>query len=372
MKLHDRAHSAISPTPAYSLGRDYLLWIFVAALVVLSVLVPPKISDYFTLVDWPTIAALLGLMMIAKGVELSGGLHRAAQAIAARVVSERRLALFLVAGSGLAAMLLTNDIVLFVVVPLTLELGEYAALPLRRLVIFEALAVNAGAMLTPIGNPQNIFLWQHSGVGFGVFVAHMFVPFVIAEACLLALTAAAFPGRCVVMDQAGAKADVNRRTLVTSVLLFAPFLVLADWGYTAAALALVAGVFVFRSPRLLRRVDWPLIAVFILMFIDLGLLARYRPLAAFDLASPENVYIAGALVSQVVSNVPAAILLAARSADWTAIAWGVNVGAFGLVIASFASLIALRLGHQRGSYLAFHAWSLPFFFVVGTLTWLWI
>ncbi|MGH8273922.1 MAG: SLC13 family permease [Gammaproteobacteria bacterium] len=348
------------------------MWVFFAAFVVLVALAPQNVTDYIALVDWPTIATLLGLMILAKGVEASGWLHRAARMIATRIVSERRLALFLVAGSALAAMLLTNDIVLFVVVPLTLGLGEVARLPLRRLIIFEALAVNAGAMLTPIGNPQNIFLWQRSGVGFGVFVAHMLAPFVIAGLCLVALTAVAFSARRIVVNRVQSGPPVDQRLLVVSALLFAPFLALADLHYTAAALALVAIVFLTFFARLLRRIDWALIAVFVLMFIDLGLLARYRPLAVFDLSRPENLYVAGAIVSQIVSNVPAAILLATHSSDWPAIAWGVNIGAFGFVIASLANLIALRLGRQRGSYLAFHAWSLPFFVVVGSLVWLWL
>ncbi|MGH8160708.1 MAG: SLC13 family permease, partial [Gammaproteobacteria bacterium] len=241
-----------------------------------------------------------------------------------------------------------------------------------RLVIFEALAVNAGSMLTPIGSPRNIFLWQHSGVGFGVFVAHMAVPFVVAGLCLLAWTIVAFSRRRIVVKRTLPRPPVNHPLLAASALLFAPFLVLADLHYTAAALALVAVVFVVFSPRLLRRIDWPLIVVFILMFVDLGLLARYRPLAGFDLSSPANLYVAGALVSQIISDVPTAILLAAHSSNWAAIAWGVNVGAFGVVIASLANLIAIRLGRQRGSYLAFHVWSLPFFVVVGALVWLWL
>jgi Na+/H+ antiporter NhaD/arsenite permease-like protein len=97
-------------------------------------------------------------MMLAKGVEASGWLDRVGRATIARVASERALALVLIAGSALAAMLLTNDIVLFAVVPLTLGLGRIARLPLCRLVIFEALAVNAGAMLTRI---------SHQGMGKG-------------------------------------------------------------------------------------------------------------------------------------------------------------------------------------------------------------
>ncbi len=345
---------------------------FVAALAVLAALAPHKIPSYFTLVNWPTIATLLGLMILTKGVERSGWLHQIGRIIVARIASERMLALFLVFGSAFAAMLLTNDIALFVVVPLTLGLGELAVLPLRRLVIFEAIAVNAGSMLTPIGNPQNIFLWQQSDVSFGAFMAHMLAPFFIANLCLLLMTFAAFSARRIAVNPAQSPSAIRKPLLAVSALLYVPFLVLADLHHPAFALALVAVVFLFAFPKLLRKIDWPLLLVFVLMFIDLGLLGQYSFPGSLNLAHPETLYVTGALVSQVISNVPAAILLATHSSDWGTIAWAVNVGALGLVIASLANLIALRLGRQPGSYLAFHAWSLPFFLVVGTLTWLWL
>ncbi|MGB9429796.1 MAG: SLC13 family permease [Gammaproteobacteria bacterium] len=344
----------------------------VAALIVLSAVAPQGIPSYINLVNWPTIGTLLGLMMLTKGVELSGWLHRIGAQIIAHIADERRLALFLVCGSGLLAMLLTNDIALFVVVPLTLGLGELARLPLRRLVIFEALAVNAGSMLTPIGNPQNIFLWQLSRVDFGVFVLHMLPPFIIASLCLLLLTLLAFPGRGV---QAGGNPPapaVRRPLLLASALLYIPFLVLADLHFVWVGLIMVATVFLIGFPRLLRQIDWPLLLVFVLMFIDLGRLAQYPVLAYVNLAHSGALYITGAVSSQIISNVPAAILLSRYSDDWSTIAWAVDIGGFGLIIASLANLIALRIGRQRGSLLAFHAWSLPFCMVVGALTWAWL
>lgn len=358
--------------PPYSLRRDYLLLTLLAALIVLSALAPNEILRYPQLVNWPTIGTLLGLMLLTKGLELSGWLHHVGRQVIARLSSQRSLALLLVCGSGLLAMLLTNDIALFVVVPLTLELGELAILPLRRLVIFEALAVNAGSLLTPIGNPQNIFLWQLSGVKFIVFVWHMLPPFLIAAGCLLLLTSLVFPAERIHVHHQQPAPSVQRRLLVISASLYIPFLVLADLHYTLAALMLVMAVFLAAFPQLLRRIDWPLLVVFVLMFVDLGRLAQYPVLAYANLADRGSLYAVGALSSQVISNVPAAILLSRYSHDWSTIAWAVDVGGFGVAIASLANLIALRLGRQRGAWAAFHAWSLPFFVVVGLLVWLWV
>ncbi|MGA9851449.1 MAG: SLC13 family permease [Gammaproteobacteria bacterium] len=344
----------------------------VAALVIFSALAPRKIPSYIDMVNWPTIGTLLGLMILTKGVELSGWLHRIGQGVMARISNVRMLALFLVAGSGLLAMLLTNDIALFVVVPLTLGLGELAQLPLRRLIIFETLAVNVGAMLTPIGNPQNIFLWQLSHVNFGTFVLHMLPPFIIASLCLPLLTLLAFPARRVPVDETRPTPALRKPLLLASALLYIPFLVLADLHYAWTALILVAVVFLLGFRRVLRQIDWPLLVVFVLMFIDLGRLAQYPVFEYANLAHASTLYVTGTISSQIISNVPAAILLSKYSSDWSTIAWAVDVGGFGLVIASLANIIALRIGQQRGSLLAFHAWSVPFFIIVGGLTWVWL
>ncbi|MGH8397361.1 MAG: SLC13 family permease [Gammaproteobacteria bacterium] len=343
-----------------------------AALLIVSALAPKNIPSYLNLVNWPTIGTLLGLMILTKGLELSGWLHRVGQSIMARIGTVRMLALFLVSGSGVMAMLLTNDIALFVAVPLTLGLGELAQLPLRRLVIFEALAVNAGSMLTPIGNPQNIFLWQLSRVDFGVFVLHMLPPFIIANLCLLLLVLLAFPAKRIHIVGSLQMPIIRKPLLLTSVVLYIPFLVLTELHYVWAGLILVALVFLLWFRQLLRQIDWPLLVVFMLMFVDLGLLAQYPVLRYLNLAHAGTLYLTGVISSQLLSNVPAAILLSKYSADWGTIAWAVDVGAFGTVIASLANIIALRIGRQRGSLLAFHAWSVPFFVLVSGLTWAWL
>lgn len=362
--------------PGYSLRRDYLLWLLLIALVVLTALAPGKIASYPGLVDWPTIQTLLGLLLLTQGIEASGWLARVSARIALHIRTERTLALFLMALSVLLAMLLTNDITLFIVVPLTLSLGSIMRLPLRRLVIFEALAVNAGSLLTPIGNPQNIFLWQHSAVGFATFVWHMLPLFVLCLVTLIVFTLVSFRSNALPAGDFPPVAALDRRLLWISAALYVPFVVLADLHYTAAALVLVVLPMLVVAPRILRQIDWPLMIVFVLMFIDLRLLTEQawitRAIAALDVQRTGNLFAAGAILSQGISNVPATILLARFSDDWSTLAWGVNVGGFGTVIGSLANLIALRIGRQRGALPAFHAWSMAFFLLVGGLAWIWL
>ena len=138
-------------------------------------------------------------------------------------------------------------------------------------------------------------------------------------------------------------------------------------------LAALAPVLLARR-ELLARLDWALILVFILMFIDLRLLSQLGAvqtwLSSADLRQLPHLYLAGIAASQLISNVPAAILLAEYSHDWRVIAYAVNVGGFGFMIGSLANIIALRMAPDRRAWISFHAYSLPFLLVAGALAWL--
>jgi Na+/H+ antiporter NhaD/arsenite permease-like protein len=348
----------------------------VAVLLAFSAWRPAGIASYPGLVDWPTIATLSGLLLLTAGIECSGFLHRLALRITHLIHDERRLAQFLTLSSALLAALLTNDIALFIVVPLTLSLGQLAVLPLKRLVIFETLAVNTGSMLSPIGNPQNIFLWQSSGSHFHEFIWRMGPPTLIATCCLGAFTFMAFSSRPLQMEATHTSIEVRWRLFAVSALCFVPFIVAADLRHADLALLAAAVLFLALFRQVFRHLDWPLLVVFVLMFVDLRLVAGLpwvrQLLLGLDLHRPLTLYCTGALLSQFISNVPTTILLSGYSSDWQSLAWGADVGGFGLAIGSLASLIALRLGRQPGALRAFHAWSLPFFLVAGCITGLWL
>lgn len=354
-----------------ALRNDALLLTLLAGLVLLALVSAVPLRDYPSLVDWPTVAALTGLLLLTKGVELSGGLHRAGQWLVGVMASERAAALALVLAAAVLAMVLTNDVALLVVVPLTLGLGRITPLPVVRLVVFEALAVNAGSMLTPIGNPQNLFLWQQSHIPFTEFVAHMLPLVLLLMGLLLLLTACAFSGRAIRVKQTPAEPLADPRLLWLSLALYLPFLVLADLQLVVWALAGVLLVIGLARPGVLLQVDWALLLVFVLMFIDLRLLAGLAPvqeaMASAQLGQPAMLYLVGVLASQLVSNVPAAIALAEYSDNWRVLAYAVNVGGFGVMLGSLANLIALRMVAERRAWWVFHAYSLPCLAVSGLL-----
>lgn len=313
------------------------------------------------LVNWSTIAALAGLMALSRALDESGYLSRAGRLILLKLSGERSLALFLVLFAAALSTMITNDVALFITVPLTLGLRLIAQLPLARLVVFQALAVNAGSALSPIGNPQNLYLWQQSGLGFVEFTLMMAPLAGGLMLLLIALIPVAFRARPLMLADVGAEIATEGR-LLWALPAYLPFIALVEAGHAGPATLVVIGLFVLLRPRVLASVDWLLLLVFVLMFIDLGLLARWPPLVAhFGQLEDSStiIYLVGAGLSQFISNVPAAIFLAEFSSEWRALAWGVSVGGFGLAIGSMANLIALRLAREPGIWLDFHRWSLP-------------
>jgi Na+/H+ antiporter NhaD/arsenite permease-like protein len=352
-------------------SKEPVLSILVVALIALQVLHPRPWASLPGLIDWQTVLTLAGLLMLTKAVELSGFLMWMAHRVVHRIHRERGLAFLLIGLAAALSTLLTNDVALFAVVPLTLSLNKLAPLPVKRLVIFIAVAVNAGSILTPLGNPQNLFLWQTSGVSFGAFVGALLPLCAALMAMLYALAAVMFPNTPLDLSGDAETHHVDKTLCVIAGLAFVGFVVLADLHYAGLGLAAVAIGFLLWRREVVFRIDWLLLLIFVMMFIVLRSVAAlpwvHHAIAGLGLNTPLRAYVAGAVLSQGISNVPAAIMLAEFSKDWRALAFGVSVGGFGIAIGSLANLIAVRLSGERGMWLKFHLVSIPFCIVAGAV-----
>ncbi|SFQ47747.1 Citrate transporter, partial [Variovorax sp. OK605] len=219
------APPADSAPSAHEGGGNGLLWVLVAVAVLFAFLRPRAPMDWLGLVDWQTVGALAGLLAITQGVEKSGMLQSAAQRLLARTTDLRQLALLLVATAAVLSALVTNDVSLFLLVPLTRVLATQAHLPLARLVVLEALAVNAGSALTPIGNPQNLYLWHRTGESFGGFMLMMAPTVLVMLFWLFVAVWLLVPRTAVALKPAAEAAPVQPRLLALSGVLFVGFVV---------------------------------------------------------------------------------------------------------------------------------------------------
>jgi Na+/H+ antiporter NhaD/arsenite permease-like protein len=209
-------------------AKEPVLSLLLIALAFFQAFRPRPWTSLPGLVDWQTVLTLAGLLILTKALELSGSLTWFAHRVVHHVHSERALAYWLVTLAAALSTVVTNDVALFVVVPLILSLNELTPLPLKRLVIFVALAVNAGSILTPLGNPQNLFLWQLSGVSFGAFVRALAPLCALLMAMLYAVAMFSFKPRPLDLSQDAAAQPVDRAFAGVAAVLFGAFVLLAD------------------------------------------------------------------------------------------------------------------------------------------------
>ena len=325
------------------------------------------------LVHGSTLAALAGLLLLSRGLEFSGYLTRLAHTLLTHIKTQRQLAMFLVLLAAGLSTLITNDVALFITLPLTLALARLLDLPLIRLTVFQALAVNAGSSVSPLGNPQNLFIWQKAEMGLFEFISMMLPLSTGLLVMVLLLIPLAFTRQPLQPLAQPLTSQKNPRLFWLSLLLFLPFLLLAEAGWALLAAGALILIYLLLYPRLLLKLDWLLLLIFLLMFINLGLLASLSWLQHLgDQLErwPGGIFSAGVVFSQLLSNVPATLFLHHFTDDWQSLAWGVNVGGFGLAFGSLANLIALRLVKLPGIWKEFHQWSLAMLLLSLALTWL--
>ncbi len=348
------------------LKRNLLGVILLAVALVLAYGLRQPLSLFPAMVDWKTIYTLSGLLLVTTGIKESGLFSLFAHRIARRIDNERFLALFLIFLAAALSMFLTNDIALFIVIPLTLTLQQILEDDYTKIIIFEAIAVNVGSSLTPIGNPQNIYLWHQWGICFPYFVKEMAPLVFVMSIWLLVMIFLCFPSKKIAVAN-NHNNGVDRRLFIISVILLVAFVTSIELGYEKYFLPIILLVMLITRKRIFLKCDWGLIFLFIVIFIDLDLIRRLKAvnhlLAMLDFSNTHTLFLSGALFSQVISNVPSAILLAHNSINFKIIAYGANIGGNGLLIGSFANLIALRFSKRTHDYLSFHAYSLPYFII---------
>lgn len=243
------------------------------------------------------------------------------------------------------SMVVTNDVSLITFVPFGIAILKMAQM--ERLivpqVVLQTVAANLGSMLTPMGNPQNLYLYNQSGIGFGRFCLIM-LPYVAASALFLAaaiffIKNSDFSG---VPFTSGIK---NRKLLLFYaggfvLCLLAVFKVLPS----VLVAVIVAISLLVLDRKILKKVDYALLGTFFAFFIFVGNFARIEPVRNF-LFSVLNgrVEIVSVITSQIISNVPAALLLSGFTSQWQSLIIGCNFGGLGTLIASMASLISYKI-----------------------------
>ena len=347
-----------------------------AVLAVLSMFFVPPDADYLGYIDLRTLAILFSLMTIMAGLRRQGVFDRMGRALLARTGSTLQLVLVLVGLCFFGSMIITNDVSLLTFVPFTFVVLSGLAPDTRRaltipVVCMQTIAANLGSMLTPIGNPQNLYLYGKSGMSMAEFLLLMF-PYTVVSLLLLVGWAVAVcrkqASSCIgaLPEQPNTTAD--RKIILLYAVLFAVCLLavvrVLPYGVAFAAV-LVCTLCADRST--LRNVDYSLLLTFVAFFVFIVNLGRIPAFSGWLQA-----ILAGREV--VTSNVPAALLLSGFTDETAALIIGTNLGGLGTLIASMASLISYRqiareLPEEKGRYFKLFTLSNLIFLVILLAEW---
>lgn len=325
--------------------KEAVLCIAFLCAVVSMFLVPPD-GGYADYVDYRVLALLFCLMLVVAGLQDCGLFDLLARRLLAGEKRFRFLALALVLLPFFSSMLITNDVSLITFVPfavLVLELtGRQAQLP--YIVTLQTVAANLGSMAMPVGNPQNLFLCSRFGIPMGAFFAAV-LPLTAVSLVGLVLAAGTSSGDIIRVDFKDAGGIGKPGQLKLMLLLFVLCLLsvfhVLPWPALLAVVILAAALF---ARHLFPRVDYALLCTFVCFFVFSGNLGRIGAVRTFLTGLMDwNTVVTSALASQVISNVPAAVLLSTFTEDWKGLLVGTNVGGLGTLIASLASLISFKL-----------------------------
>ena len=339
---------------------------------------PDKV--WFTYPDYRTLALLFCLMIIVAGFKSLGVFEFFGGYLLKKAGNLRSVSIFLMLLCFFSSMIVTNDVTLLTFIPFTLLIFKMIEREdrLLKLVVLETIAANLGSMATPIGNPQNLYLFSVSGISIGEF-AFAVLPY--AAISLIMLLTALIPEK---KDPVHAKAAINagvsaavsehgslKKLLPYIFLLFFFFFVVFRVISYIPALICVSAVILVINRRLFRSVDYFLLMTFLCFFVFIGNLKRIPELNELLMSLVHGHELtAGILASQIISNVPAAILLSGFTDRLDVLLTAVNLGGLGTLIASLASLIAFKLytveyPENKGAFLkVFTLWNVLFLFVL--------
>ena len=336
-------------------SQPVLVIAFIAAVITMFV-IPPDLQ-YLDYCNLTVLIQLFALMLAVAGFRSAGIFDGVTGVILKKTGSVRRLGLVLTVICFFSSMLVTNDVALLTFVPLTILIFKDIPDEKSRIltIVLETVAANLGSMMTPIGNPQNLFLYDEYNLTMGTFIDVMLPVGLAGLLCTIGLVFLLPKKSCAAppaSDGTVSKLHTAAYGAVFLLCLLSVFRLVPD--YVCLIAAVLAAVIFDRS--LLIKVDYALLATFVCFFVFVGNIARIDAVRDFfsEIMAGREL-IVSVLLSQVISNVPAAVMLSGFTENGTELLLGVDLGGLGTLIASLASLISFQFyrkseGARSGRY----------------------
>lgn len=348
-------------------------------LAIVSCFIVPPSAAYSDYIDFRTLILLLCLMLVVAGIRQTGAFTVICEALLKKFCSIKSVGLILVLLSFFMSMLLTNDVSLVTIIPFTLLMfekisGEKKAHAEIVLLVLETAAANLGSMLTPMGNPQNLYLYSKFNLSIGEFFGIIF-PYSALSLIMLVGSVFLFLPKLQTEKPDGTTKIQGRVKLILYILLFAVnMLTILRVLDEKILLVIVAAAVLVMDRKLFLKADYSLLLTFVFFFVFVGNMGSISVLSdGLRSILLGNEVIISVLLSQVISNVPAAILLSGLSDNVNALIIGTNLGGLGTLIASMASLITYKFytgskGSSPKKYiLVFTVFNLCYLAALGTM-----
>lgn len=316
---------------------------FILAVISAFFVVPS--TKYFDYIDFRTLGLLFCLMAVMAGLDGLGVFKFIAEKMLSNIKSIVGLSLILGLLCFFSSMIITNDVALITFVPFTitaLKLSDKMH-KLIWIVTIETVAANLGSMLTPIGNPQNLYLFSAFNMSMGDFVSTI-LPYALLS-LILVIVSCLFTGNGKINRQNADKNTIFSKLHIGIYLFLFTFALLTVFRVIPYVITLLITIFIviLFDRKVVLKVDYSLLFTFVFLFIFIGNLGEIKQISEFLKSVVNgNEELVGVISSQVFSNVPATILLSKFTENAQDLLIGVNLGGLGTLIASMASLISFK------------------------------
>lgn len=306
----------------------------------------PVSKAYVGYIDWNTLFILFSLMAVVSSFRKYSLFNALGSALCSVVRSLRTLSAVLVLLCFFTSMFITNDVALLTFVPFSLMLLTPLAPSwcVMYVVALQTIAANTGSMLTPLGNPQNLFLYSKLNISIWAFIK-LLLPYTLLSLALLLVSMLVIPRTKISVPTSSGRRNLNKKKIFFSTVLFALCLLSVVRIIPKSVVAAIVAVCLFITDRdVLKSVDYMLLLTFSAFFVFTGNMSNISSIKeALEKVVSGNELISAVLSSQVISNVPATLLLYPFSLHTKSLLVGVNIGGLGTLVASLASLISYKI-----------------------------
>lgn len=376
------------------LKKDFVLVVAVTLALVSLLVVRPTMKLVIDSIDFKVLALLFCLMLVIQAFRTTNLLDYIAVRLLGICKTTRLLSFILVFWVFFLSMVITNDVALLTFVPLTIVVCQKRNISAGTLVVLETIAANLGSSLTPMGNPQNLFLYSFYNFSTKEFFSATLIIGAVSAALLTVVlllvradkkspSAAEVKAEFTAMD--ATQLPVVKKDfrfwfyVVAFVLSLLTVFRLVDYRITLVVVICIAAICNF---RLLFMVDYGLLGTFLGFFIFVGCISSVPAVAELiskSMVSPLTTYITGIATSQVISNVPASLLLSGFASYGKELLLAVNVGGLGTLIASLASVISFNIYRNSNAHCCtesfmtrFTGYNLLFLAVLAPVVWVFL